>query len=582
MKKTLYAIMLATLLGILFTVSVCATEIVESGSLGGEVTYTLGSDGLLTVSGNGKMTSYLSGGSPLYSKREQIKSLVVEDGITALGNYVFEGCINLTSVSLPDTLIDIGEHSFLSCKAFVDIVIPDSVTRIRLGAFTDTGYYNDSSNWENTVLYIGKAMIRANTTLTGKYSVKSGTTVIADEAFEHCEELAEIVIPDSVTSIGDYAFSFCQSLTSVKIGSGVKSIGAFAFSYCSSLKALLLPDCITYLGDYLFYFCRGLEVIVIPDSVTALKQYTFQECTNLKAAVIPTSVTSIGFKAFFYCKNVSIYGYRGSAAESYAQSERIPFVDIDTLDKSTITYDANGGENAPASQVKINGITIPVTTHVPARVNHEFEGWALSANGDVVYKSGDAYSEDGDAVLYAVWESIAVPGDSNGDGVTNMKDSLILRKFLAGWAIDVISSALDINDDGVVNMKDALLLRKYLAGWNVELFAPSYVKQYLVACDSDDYIHLLVDGKMLTVSSYFKGPDFKYLAVSFDSYTPVQVVRIYENVRAVFTVDISRYVENRSQVYLYVSDDVANEFVQIVPDAEIVLVDKGASWVIAK
>ena len=62
-----------------------------------------------------------------------------------------------------------------------------------------------------------------------------------------------------------------------------------------------------------------------------------------------------------------------------------------------------------------------------------------------------------------------LPGDANGDGTVNMKDSLLLRKHLAGWPVEAEVSALDVNGDDVVNMKDALHLRKYLAGWQVEL-----------------------------------------------------------------------------------------------------------------
>ncbi|MBR4867877.1 MAG: leucine-rich repeat protein, partial [Clostridia bacterium] len=84
--------------------------------------------------------------------------------------------------------------------------------------FSGTAYYNDKSNWDSGVLYIGNHLIKAKDTITGTYTIKAGTKTIADSAFSDCKRLTTVTIPNSVTTLGDHAFSNCDSLTSVTIG----------------------------------------------------------------------------------------------------------------------------------------------------------------------------------------------------------------------------------------------------------------------------------------------------------------------------------------------------------------------------
>ena len=102
-------------------------------------------------------------------------------------------------------------------------------------AFNNTAYYNDSTNWTNNVLYIGNHLIVANTTISGSYTIQSGTKCIGSYAFRDCISLTSITIPDSVTIIGSDAFRWCSSLTSITIPDSVTSIGAYAFNGCKDL-----------------------------------------------------------------------------------------------------------------------------------------------------------------------------------------------------------------------------------------------------------------------------------------------------------------------------------------------------------
>jgi hypothetical protein len=109
------------------------------------------------------------------------------------------------------------------------------VTSIDEKAFYNTGIYNDESNWKNGVLYIDSCLIAAKTDISGAYTIKDNTRLIAEYAFYDCSSLNSVTIPNSVTSIEKYTFFRCSSLLSVTIGSGVTSIGIYAFDGCDKL-----------------------------------------------------------------------------------------------------------------------------------------------------------------------------------------------------------------------------------------------------------------------------------------------------------------------------------------------------------
>ena len=125
------------------------------------------------------------------------------------------------------------EHAAFNNTSLTSIVIPDNVTSIGYRAFYNTAYYNDETNWENGVLYIDNCLIAAKGSVSGDYTIKDGTRLIAICAFRDCKSLTSVTIPDSVTSIGSSAFEDCTSLTEVTIGDSVTSIGGGAFRDCT-------------------------------------------------------------------------------------------------------------------------------------------------------------------------------------------------------------------------------------------------------------------------------------------------------------------------------------------------------------
>ena len=195
-------------------------------------------------------------------------SVIPADGsVTSIGWCAFNACAGLTSITIPDSVTSIGNSAFNFCTGLASLAIPDSVTSIGDHAFFNTGYYNDASNWENGVLYIGKWVIDALSNVSGAYTIKSGTVGIAGGAFRG-DGLTSVTIPDGVITIGAWAFSCCADLTNVTIPDSVTSIGDYAFEECISLTSLTIPSSVTSIGECAFHCFEYYTFDYIPLDVT--------------------------------------------------------------------------------------------------------------------------------------------------------------------------------------------------------------------------------------------------------------------------------------------------------------------------
>ena len=198
--------------------------------------------------------SLTSIGNQAFYDCSSIEKLVIPDSVTSIGKSAFFNCSGLTSITIPDSVTTIGWYAFQNCSGLESVTIGSGVTSIGGEAFDGTAYYIDPSNWdESGVLYIGKYLIEAKETISGSYTIRANTKVIASSAFSDCYYLTGITIPDGVTSIGDYAFSFCIRLTSITIPDSVTSIGGFAFSRCDMLLRVTIGIGVTSIGERAFW-----------------------------------------------------------------------------------------------------------------------------------------------------------------------------------------------------------------------------------------------------------------------------------------------------------------------------------------
>ena len=221
------------------------------------LTWKLYEDGTLNISGTGAMKDYNADDnpSPAYNN-SKVKKIVIEKGVTSVGDYAFRSCNNLTSIMISNSVTSIGNSAFFYCTSLTSVTIPDNVTSIENYAFAYTGLKS--------------------------ITIPDSVTNIRNYAFAGCKDLTSITIPDSVTSIGNSAFYNCSSLTSITIPDSVTSIGTATFSGCKNLTSITIPDSVTSIGNSAFVGCKNLTSITIPDSVTSIGESTFKYCSNLK------------------------------------------------------------------------------------------------------------------------------------------------------------------------------------------------------------------------------------------------------------------------------------------------------------
>ena len=185
--------------------------------------------------------------------------------VTTIGNWAFDYCYSLTSVTIPDSVTTIGNYAFYKCSSLTSVTIPDSVTSIGEEAFSKCSNLQEfngkfASEDGRCLIIYGTLNSFAPAGLT-EYTIPDRVTTIGRSAFFGCESLTSITIPDNVTTIRELAFYECNSLTSVTIGDSVTSIGDWAFGYCSSLTSVTIGDSVTTIGYAAFANCGSLTSV---------------------------------------------------------------------------------------------------------------------------------------------------------------------------------------------------------------------------------------------------------------------------------------------------------------------------------
>lgn len=230
MKKRTLSLILALLMVCSLMPVSAAADAPKSGTCGDNLTWTLDDAGVLTISGTGDMYNYgadaegLVTDAPWTAYGEDVNSIVIESGVTSIGNSAFN-CRNAKSVSIPNGVTSIGKHAFYNC-GLTALNIPDSVTSI------------------------------------------------GDGAFCYCN-FTEVNIPDSVKTIGDEAFSGCRSLASVTLPCGLTVINKGVFSYCTSLKSVVVPVGVKFIDRGAFANCLALESIYLPGALEEIEEFAF-------------------------------------------------------------------------------------------------------------------------------------------------------------------------------------------------------------------------------------------------------------------------------------------------------------------
>ena len=170
------------------------------------------------------------------------KNTTIPTNVTSIGMNAFYAC-PITSITIPNSVTTIGAGAFALCESLILLDIPNTVSRIGMDAFAETGIYNNKSNWDNGALYISNCLIEAQRDISGNYTVKKDTRLIADGAFYRCYSLHSITIPENVASVGELAFSRCSELNTVTcLATTPPILGKEAFLYCDDPVLFVLCE----------------------------------------------------------------------------------------------------------------------------------------------------------------------------------------------------------------------------------------------------------------------------------------------------------------------------------------------------
>ena len=230
--------------------------------------------------------------------------------VQCIAEYAFIHCVNVTSITIPDTVTTIKGLAFSYCTGLKNVALPNSVTNIGEYAFVCCSSLK-SVTIPNGITTIADSTFQYCTNLSSVI-LGQGVNQIGSHAFDGCSSLVSIAIPGKVTSIGDSALQSCTSLTNVTMATGLSRIGRYAYAYCSSLTSLTFPDSVASLGDSACEGCASLTRLTIGNGVTNIGSYAFAGCSGLTCVTVPQSVAGIGCYAFGSCAGLRRVHFNGN------------------------------------------------------------------------------------------------------------------------------------------------------------------------------------------------------------------------------------------------------------------------------
>ena len=325
---------------LIFVQRVCLADTNSFGYIE-NLEWILDSEGNLTVCGEGPLAS------EAFSNWQDITSVVVEEGVSEIGNFAFMECNQLKTLSLPRSLEVFGVNVTLSCDSLQSITVSEDnpfytslkgvlytkdLSRIVAfpGAKTEAafpqnlqeiGLYSFSgSSFVTTITlpqtlktieegaFYGMASLQTMT-------IPANVTTMGDSVFSSCPALKHVTFMNDMENIGYGMFYDCGQLETVSLPSHLKTIGDSAFIYCMSLRQIQFPESVERIGESAFDHCWLLQYIELPKKLTYIGRAAFQHNMNLKSLSVPASLTTIEDWAFSGCENLTDIYYQGNEAQ---------------------------------------------------------------------------------------------------------------------------------------------------------------------------------------------------------------------------------------------------------------------------
>ena len=281
---------------------------------------------------------------PFWYMPEEVSSVQVADGITAIPDDAFWGCENLVNITLPQTVRTIGKGAFGQCVNLAQINIPEGVTSIGGDTFflcrslTRLTIPDSVTSIKGNPFQYMSAEIQVSpenpafSVTDGVLFNKEHTRLIACP----CNKAGAYEIPEGVREIGAHAFQNCDDLTDVTIPGSVGSLEGNPFAY-ARLELKLSPENPHFsLVDGVLFDETGTKLLIypggkegdtyeIPKGTTEIGEAAFTGCRHLSNVTVPESVTTIAPNAFWNCENLRLYVWDGSYALQYAREHRLDF-----------------------------------------------------------------------------------------------------------------------------------------------------------------------------------------------------------------------------------------------------------------
>lgn len=457
-----------------------ANTIATSGICGDGIEWNLSGDGTLTITGNGKMYNFDFCSSPWYNSNSEIKSIVIKNGITSIGDYAFYNCSYITSVNIPGTVKYIGDDAFAYCYELAEITGCDGVEAVYASSFYRTAYYNNSENRKDGILYFNNFIIDVDDTVA-KIHLSENTKLAQDIKLNY---ITEFTVDDNNKNCytGGYGEIYSNdTLLFVPL--------------TGSSNSLVFPDGIKYISESVCYGDRiynDIEYIDFGSScLGGLSDYNFPNIKKLTG----------------FCGNNTKWELDKTNGKFHISGLG------NTWDYESQIYEPWGFLKYYVSQIIIDdGIT-----SIGDRLLVSFYNVKNIDIPDTVTRIGDI------ALGFSGYQKLNI-GKNVTDIGMNFTDSSPIRKF----TVDAQNSHFSTDEYGVLYNKDKTVLVEFphgsaLASYNVL----SSTKEVLTMFERGDDIDKIYVPKsvqrMYTISSdiYYEGTEDEWTSIEFiDEYLP--------------------------------------------------------------
>lgn len=291
-------------------------------------------------------------------------NVVIPDTVKHIAGGVFKNNTKISAVTLPDELLSIGENTFNGCTNLTAMTIPKSVVKIGGNAIPDActiSVYRPSAGYD----YRSTNRIVLNSSFTT--GNETYYYIVNDDG---CAEIigctttsTELTVPTDfdgivVNKIGDYGFANCTTLNSITIPANILNIGKYAFTGCTGLVNATIPTTVNTVGDYAFNNCTGLKNVTISEGVQALGEGAFYNCISLIEAVVPDTAKYVGSYAFYNCTSM-VTATIGTTAESIGD---YTFYNCEKLENIVVGYSVKTIGDYAFYNCALGRVSIPSAT----------------------------------------------------------------------------------------------------------------------------------------------------------------------------------------------------------------------------